>query len=84
MRTFPNVITVGDTTGGGSANPEERDLPNGWSFRVSRWLVWTPEGTTFEGVGLAPEFPGWITDEDAARGVDTILELAITELERRR
>lgn len=84
MRVLPNVITAGDTTGGGSANPEERDLPNGWTFFVSRWLVWTPEGTTFEGVGLSPEFPVWITDEDAAQGVDTILELAIAELERRR
>ena len=83
MRTLPHVITVGDTTGGGSGNPDERTLPNGWTFALSRWIEFTPDGATFEGVGLAPDFPTWITSEDRERGVDTILELAVTQLRAR-
>lgn len=81
MRVLPQVVVVGDTTGGGSANPEEFTLPNGWRARVSRWWVQTPEGDSFEGVGLGPDIPVQITPEDGAAGRDAILERALTLLE---
>lgn len=79
MRALPNVVTVGDTTGGGSANPEIRTLPNGWRYRVSRWLVSTPAGATFEGVGLGPDLP--VLEEVGP--TDPLLERAVEELRTR-
>ncbi len=54
MRTLPQVRLVGDTTGGGSGNPLFREMPNGWSLSVSRWIEWAPDGTTHEGIGIGP------------------------------
>lgn len=80
MRVLPSVVVVGDTTGGGSANPALRTLPIGWSYSVSRWLVTTPEDEPFEGVGLAPDLPVWICEADRARGRDTIVDSAVAVL----
>ncbi len=82
MRLFPNVTIVGDTTGGGSGNPILRELPNGWTFRLSSWVAADPEGNTFEGVGLAPEVSVSNTpsDEDAFR--DRMLLEAIRQVQR--
>ena len=80
LRALPHVTVVGDTTAGGSGNPIARELPNGWSFRLSRWQTLTPEGTSYEGVGLAPDVPVWITEAHGSENRDTILERAIALL----
>ncbi len=77
MRTLPHVTVVGDTTGGGSGNPVYRELPNGWTSRVPRWLEFTSNFEPFEGVGLAPDV--WVSTPDALleSGTDRIFETAI-------
>ncbi|MEQ9101704.1 MAG: S41 family peptidase [Imperialibacter sp.] len=55
MRLFPQVTIVGDTTGGGSGNPILRELPNGWTFRLSSWIAADPDNNTYEGIGLFPD-----------------------------
>lgn len=60
MRSQPGVVVVGDTTGGGSGNPIVRELSNGWTYRVPRWVAYTPERTTFEGDGLPPDVAVWM------------------------
>ena len=77
FRAFPNVTIIGDTTGGGSANPIALQLPNAWSYRVSRWIQYTAQKTIFEGIGLAPDIPVWISPADSAAGRDAILERAM-------
>ena len=77
MKALPNVTVIGDTTGGGSANPITLTLPNGWSYRVSRWIQYTAQKTVFEGTGLPPNIPLWISPADAVAGRDAILERAI-------
>lgn len=81
MKTLPNIIQIGDTTGGGSGNPIFRELPNGWNFRLSTWQMVDLNMKTFEGRGFEPEIPVWITREDSLSGRDTILETAIERLE---
>jgi hypothetical protein len=76
MRILPQVTIVGDTTGGGSGNPMQRELPNGWTYQLSRWIEWTPEGEAYEGVGLAPDLPIGITQRDQERERDTIMHAA--------
>ncbi len=80
FRALPNVTTIGDTTGGGSANPISLALPNKWTYRVSRWIQYTAEKTVFEGSGLPPDIPVWISQGDAASNRDTILERAVAYL----
>ena len=80
MRTFPNVTIVGDTTGGGAGNPIMRELPNGWVYRIPRWIAYTPDMESYEGIGLAPDINVDITFNDAKNGRDTILDKAIEVL----
>ncbi len=83
MRTLPHVTVVGDTTGGGSGNPVYRELPNGWTFRVPRWLAFTPDFEPYEGVGLAPDV--WVSTPDALleSGTDRIFETAVEILRKK-
>lgn len=81
MSTLPGVTTVGDTTGGGSGNPLHREMPNGWSFSVSRWIEWSLNGTTHEGVGFPPDIPKTIPSQLLGSS-DPILQTAIAHLER--
>lgn len=80
---IPGAATFGDFTGGGSANPELRQWANGWTYTVSRWIEYRPDGTTFEGVGLEPDVRVDISTTDAAALRDTILDTAITDLRNR-
>lgn len=74
---LPNVTMVGDTTGGGSAIPLVRELPNGWLLRISNTQIMMPSGRDFQNTGLYPDTPIWITSEDEEKGIDTILEKAM-------
>lgn len=80
---LPNASLFGDFTGGGSANPEQRQLANGWSYTVSRWIEYRPDGTTFEGIGIEPDVRTDISAADAAALRDTILDAAISDLRSR-
>ena len=79
MRAVPGVTVLGDTTGGGSGNPLYREMPNGWSFSVSRWIEWALDGTTHEGVGLAPDLPRAIPARLLGTS-DPILDAAVAHL----
>jgi carboxyl-terminal processing protease len=54
MRVAPRAILVGDTTGGGTANPEQVPYAPGWTVSVSRWFATLPDGQPIEGRGIAP------------------------------
>lgn len=84
VRVIPTMFTVGDTTGGGHGNPVLRELPNGWTFRVSRWLTFLPDGQPVkDGQGVAPDYPVQMTQVDVDRGVDTVIARAVEVLEER-
>ncbi|HKJ31171.1 MAG TPA: S41 family peptidase [Balneolales bacterium] len=80
MKSNPYVTTIGDTTGGGSANPINRELPNGWTYKISTWIESTPEGEVFEGKGIPPDIalPKSIYNQSGSR--DYILESALQYL----
>jgi C-terminal processing protease CtpA/Prc len=44
---------------------------------VSRWQATTPDGSRYEGIGLAPDVPESISEQDLADERDPILERAI-------
>jgi peptidase S41-like protein/tricorn protease-like protein len=78
MRVRPQTTVVGDTTGGASGGPIVRELPNGWTYELSQWIEYTPNKTTFEGVGLAPDVVVKPTAATFAAGKDAVLEHALT------
>ncbi len=69
------VTIVGDVTGGGAGMPFSSELPNGWGVRFSACPVYDADGRTTE-FGIAPDIRRDITDEDFAKGIDTIIEAA--------
>ena len=80
---LPNAKSFGDFTGGGSANPEQNTLANGWRYTVSRWIEYRPDGTTYEGIGIEPDVRTDISAADTAALRDTILDVAISDLRNR-
>jgi len=82
MRILPQVSVIGSRTGGGSGNPIYRELPNGWAYRLSNWVVATPEGKTYEQTGILPDIEVNITRQDSLAGRDAILETAIEHLKQ--
>lgn len=70
-----SVTIIGDTTGGGAGMPFSSELPNGWGVRFSACPMYDADGNTTE-FGIAPDVKVDITDEDFAKGLDTIIEAA--------
>ncbi len=81
MDVLPNVTIIGDTSGGGSGNPIQKILPNGWLIRLSNSQAQLPSGRDYQFTGIYPDEPVWISRADSASGVDTILETAIGIIE---
>jgi hypothetical protein len=76
MKAFPNVTTVGDTTGGGLGAPTGAELPNGWSFRFSCTRTLSPDGKNYED-GIPPDHMKYLKTSDVAKGYDSIIEEAV-------
>jgi C-terminal processing protease CtpA/Prc len=54
LHDLPNVVTVGETTGGSSGRPVTRELANGWTYELSTWIEYTPDRRVVEDAGVAP------------------------------
>lgn len=77
MREYPNVVVVGDTTGGGSGKPAVFQLRNGWGVTLSRWIEYTARLEQIEGVGIAPDIAIPVTPSAIAAGRDETLAAAV-------
>ncbi|HEV8605371.1 MAG TPA: S41 family peptidase [Tepidisphaeraceae bacterium] len=55
MKQAPGCVVVGQKTAGSSGNPKIFDLGNGTSVSVPQWKAMRPDGTVFEGEGIAPD-----------------------------
>ncbi len=75
MKALPQVKIVGDRTGGGSGMPMSSSLPNGWSVRFSACPMYDKDKQQTE-FGIEPDVKVGQTDEDYAKGLDTIIEAA--------
>ena len=79
MKQAPNVIIVGDKTGGGGGLPLSSELPNGWLVRFSSSPMYDSSMQDTEW-GIDPDVRDSIRVSDMAKGIDTIIERAITLL----
>ena len=75
MKCCPGVVVVGDSTGGGAGMPFSSELPIGWSVRFSACPMYDADKQSVEN-GIAPSLPAALSDADAKRGLDSIIEAA--------
>ncbi len=80
LRAGARLTVVGDTTGGASGRPIVRELPNGWTYRLSTWVAYTPAGQSYETIGLPPDVAVRPLQNDWSRGMDRVLEAGIAAL----
>lgn len=82
LRSLPNVRHMGDTTFGGVATgPIVRTLPNGWTYRMSRAMDCDNKNIPIKG-GIVPTIPVQMKKADLDKGVDRMIEKAITQINR--
>ena len=77
MSNYPNVIIMGDRTGGGGGFPFTSDLPLGWTVRFSINPSLDVEKNHIE-EGIEPDVKLEMLGEDELQGRDTYIESAIT------
>lgn len=77
MKELPNVLILGDITGGGSGMPMTYTLPNGWIVRLSACPTLDTKGNSTE-FGIEPDLRVDIASNDWNSGRDTMIEAAKT------
>ena len=75
VKGLPRVTILGDQTGGGSGLPFSSELPNGWGVRFSACPMFDAAMHQIE-FGIEPDIYVSLSPDDAARGVDTLIEHA--------
>lgn len=80
MSALPNVILMGDRTGGGSGEPIGYELYNGWMLRLSINPSFNVNKEQIE-FGISPDIPSSIEASDEADNIDTMIEDAIQYLQ---
>ena len=81
MKCCPNVIIVGDKTGGGAGMPFSSEIPIGWSIRFSACPIFDKNQASTE-FGIDPDHKVDMTTNDFYFGKDTIIEFARNLLSR--
>lgn len=79
ISALPRVLLIGATTGGGSGIPFSSELPCGWGVRFSACPMYDIHMRGTE-QGIEPDIAVTLSPEQALRGIDTILDRAITAL----
>jgi len=82
MRQAPHAVLIGATSYGSSGNPQAHVIVPGLTVLLPSWQALRPDGTCFEGEGIAPMIPIAATPEQLAVG-DPILDEALTQLRSR-
>jgi hypothetical protein len=76
MRQAQDCTVVGQKTQGSSGNPQPHALPNDVTIMIPSWQDLRPDGTCFEGEGLAPDIEVAV-DAKSVDTQDPVLEKAL-------
>lgn len=76
-KEIPNLILMGDYTGGGLGAPNGGELPNGWEYRFSITQTLDLDGNNYEN-GVPPDIEAFIDWSDRTK--DEVIERALEEL----
>lgn len=77
LKQFDHVKSLGDTTAGSFSDNPNFELFNGWIFSVSVGDYRSVNGTSYEGIGMAPDVFIKTTKEDLLHDKDVTLEKAM-------
>ena len=77
-KAIPNMILMGDTTGGGLGLPNGGELPNGWNYRFSITQALTLDKDESYENGVPPDIVSLFDWNDLTK--DEVIEQALTEL----
>jgi C-terminal processing protease CtpA/Prc len=77
-KVLPDMVLVGDTTGGGGGLPNGGQLPNGWTYRFSVSQSLDMQGNNYAEEGVPADIPAQFDWSDLTR--DEIIDRAITEI----
>jgi hypothetical protein len=77
-KSIPQVILMGDTTGGGGGLPNGGQLPNGWTYRFSVSQLLDLQGNNYAEQGVPPDIFAEFDWTDLSR--DEVIERALVEL----
>ncbi len=75
MKSLPHATLIGDTTGGGGGRPYRNELPNGWTYRISKSRTWSNDMNNIE-AGVSPDIDIDM-NPDGNDKKDAILEKAL-------
>jgi len=78
-KAIPNMILMGDTTGGGLGSPNGGQLPNGWLYRFSITQTLTLDKNPSYENGVPPDISVLLDWSDLTK--DEVIEQAILELQ---
>ena len=81
MRQVPGCTLIGERSYGSSGNPRPIDLGNGVVAHVPSWRDLRPDGSPFEGEGIAPDVEVKADPGDFA-GRDPVLDAALAILRK--
>lgn len=81
VKCCPQVIVVGDRTGGGAGLPFTSELPSGWGVRFSACPMYDRDRQSTE-FGIDPDHTVALKADDLANGHDTLIEFARKEISR--
>lgn len=82
MKQVPDCTLLGGTSYGSSGNPKPTDLGHGVTVFLPSWKALRPDGTCFEGQGIAPDIPITTTIREL-ESTDPVLQAGLTLLRRR-
>ena len=81
MRKAPNCKLIGQRSYGASGNPKPTHLGNGVTVYLPSWKAMLPDGSVFEGQGIAPDI-SVSTTPAALQKRDPILQAALEHLRK--
>jgi carboxyl-terminal processing protease len=77
------AMILGERTGGSSGQPYSRNLKYGMGISLSTKREYFPDGSAFEGVGIAPDMEVPTTAADLRAGKDPVLAEALAMIRAR-
>ena len=82
MKNLGLAKLVGSHTVGVISHPRYFDLPNGYSYGLSTWAFFNPDGSSIIETGIIPDTVVEYTIEDLLKGADSQLNRAVELLKR--
>lgn len=77
-----NVVHIGTPTNGCSGSIVDRDLYNGWKFRITASRTFRADGSSYFKTGIAPEITVKNNADYLVSRKDLVIERAIAELKK--